>query len=113
MTPYPLWDSGIACWPAQPPTSAMRARVRQGRRKGPPQEVLLPFLQVLLELAEWEAVDHTPLLDPGPPRLRDAVLHEAQSPLVVGLGEQENYVASAIQALLGETREFLVVEKAR
>src|SRR5687768_5131142 len=33
-----------------------------------------------------------------------------QSPLVVGLGEGENYLASAVQALLSETREFLVVE---
>ena len=33
-----------------------------------------------------------------------------QSPLVVGLGEGENYLASAVQALLGETREFLIVE---
>ncbi|TCJ15123.1 glutamine--fructose-6-phosphate transaminase (isomerizing) [Rubrobacter taiwanensis] len=33
-----------------------------------------------------------------------------QSPLVVGLGENENYVASAIPALLGRTRRFLVVE---
>jgi glucosamine--fructose-6-phosphate aminotransferase (isomerizing) len=33
-----------------------------------------------------------------------------QSPLVVGLGEGENYLASAVQALLGETRAFLVME---
>jgi glutamine---fructose-6-phosphate transaminase (isomerizing) len=33
-----------------------------------------------------------------------------QSPLVVGLGAGENYLASAVQALLRETREFLVVE---
>jgi glucosamine--fructose-6-phosphate aminotransferase (isomerizing) len=33
-----------------------------------------------------------------------------QSPLVVGLGEYENYLASAVGALLRETREFIVVE---
>jgi glutamine---fructose-6-phosphate transaminase (isomerizing) len=33
-----------------------------------------------------------------------------QSPLVVGLGKDENYLASAVGALLKETREFLVVE---
>ena len=33
-----------------------------------------------------------------------------QSPLVVGLGESENFLASAVQALLGNTRKFLFVE---
>ena len=33
-----------------------------------------------------------------------------QSPLVIGFGERENFLASAVQALLGETHEFLVVE---
>ena len=33
-----------------------------------------------------------------------------QSPLVVGFGEGENFLASAVQALLGQTHEFLVVE---
>ncbi len=33
-----------------------------------------------------------------------------QSPLVIGLGEEENFLASAVQALLDETRQFLMVE---
>jgi glutamine---fructose-6-phosphate transaminase (isomerizing) len=33
-----------------------------------------------------------------------------QSPLVVGLGQGENFLASAVQALVGETHQFLVVE---
>lgn len=33
-----------------------------------------------------------------------------QSPLVVGLGDGENFLASAVQALLGETHRFLLVE---
>src|SRR5215210_3182311 len=46
---------------------------------------LLPVLQVLLELVEGEAVDHTPLLDPGTSRLRYAVLHKGKGPLIVGI----------------------------
>jgi glucosamine--fructose-6-phosphate aminotransferase (isomerizing) len=33
-----------------------------------------------------------------------------QSPLVVGLGDGENFLASAVQALLRETRKFVIVE---
>ena len=41
---------------------------------------------------------------------RTIVAARHQSPLVVGLGDDENFLASAVQALLGETHRFLVVE---
>jgi glucosamine--fructose-6-phosphate aminotransferase (isomerizing) len=41
---------------------------------------------------------------------RTIVAARHQSPLVVGLGEGENFLASAVQALLGNTRRFLFVE---
>ena len=44
----------------------------------------------------------------GEPETIVAARH--QSPLVVGVGDGENFLASAIQALLGETREFMLVE---
>src|SRR5215203_2831491 len=54
--------------------------------KGSSTGRLLAFLQVLLELAEGEAVDHASFLDPCPPRLRDTVFHVTEGPLVVGVG---------------------------
>jgi len=44
----------------------------------------------------------------GEPETIVAARH--QSPLVVGLGEGENFLASAVQALLDNTRRFLFVE---
>src|SRR5918997_1911474 len=64
---------------------SLRPASHSSRRRGLAPAGLLLLLQVLLELVEGVAVDHAPLLDPGPPRLRDAVPHEAESPLVVGV----------------------------
>jgi glucosamine--fructose-6-phosphate aminotransferase (isomerizing) len=51
------------------------------------------------------AVAAVSALEPG-----RVVAARHQSPLVVGFGCGENFLASAVQALLGETHEFLVVE---
>jgi glucosamine--fructose-6-phosphate aminotransferase (isomerizing) len=48
------------------------------------------------------------VLSAGEPGKIVAARH--QSPLVVGLGEGENFLASSMQALLGRTHEFLLVE---
>jgi glucosamine--fructose-6-phosphate aminotransferase (isomerizing) len=47
-------------------------------------------------------------VDAGEPEKIVAARH--QSPLVLGLGEGENFLASAVQALLKQTRGFLLVE---
>src|SRR5215207_6091141 len=48
-------------------------------------EALLVALEVMLELRPGPTVDHALLLYPRPPRLRDAILHEAEGSLVVGV----------------------------
>jgi glucosamine--fructose-6-phosphate aminotransferase (isomerizing) len=60
---------------------------------------------VLQRLEGSFAVAAVSVAEPG-----KVVAARQQSPLVVGLGEGENFLASAVQALLGETHEFLVVE---
>jgi glucosamine--fructose-6-phosphate aminotransferase (isomerizing) len=60
---------------------------------------------VLMRLEGSFAVAAVSADEPG-----KVVAARQQSPLVVGLGEGENFLASAVQALLGETHEFLVVE---
>jgi glutamine---fructose-6-phosphate transaminase (isomerizing) len=71
-----------------------------------PGESLRGALSAVLESLEGSfAVAAVGAREPGV-----VVAARYQSPLVVGLGEGENYLASAVQALLGETREFLAVE---
>jgi glutamine---fructose-6-phosphate transaminase (isomerizing) len=60
---------------------------------------------VLLRLQGSFAVAAVSVKEPG-----KVVAARHQSPLVVGFGEGENFLASAVQALLGRTHEFLVVE---
>ena len=60
---------------------------------------------VLLRLEGSFAVAAVSVKEPG-----KVVAARHQSPLVVGFGEGENFLASAVQALLGRTHEFLVVE---
>ncbi len=71
-----------------------------------PGEPLRASLSAVLERLEGSfAVAAVSATEPGV-----IVAARHQSPLVVGLGEGENFLASAVQALLGETRRFLVVE---
>ena len=60
---------------------------------------------VLLRLEGSFAVAAVSAEEPG-----KVVAARHQSPLVVGFGEGENFLASAVQALLGRTHQFLVVE---
>ncbi|QIN82288.1 glutamine--fructose-6-phosphate transaminase (isomerizing) [Rubrobacter tropicus] len=71
-----------------------------------PKETLRASLSAVLGRLEGSfAVAAVSVAEPGV-----IVAARHQSPLVVGLGEGENFLASAVQALLGETRRFLVVE---
>ena len=63
------------------------------------------FAGVLKKLEGSFAVAAVSVDEPG-----KIVAARHQSPLVVGLGEGENFLASAVQALLGETHRFVVLE---
>jgi glutamine---fructose-6-phosphate transaminase (isomerizing) len=69
-------------------------------------ETLRAALAGVLEKVEGSfAVAAVSVNEPG-----KIVAARHQSPLVVGLGEGENFLASAVQALLGETHRFVVIE---
>jgi glucosamine--fructose-6-phosphate aminotransferase (isomerizing) len=74
-------------------------------RVGAGEDLRGALAQVLMRLEGSFAVAAVSADEPG-----KVVAARHQSPLVVGLGEGENFLASAVQALLGETHEFLVVE---
>ncbi len=71
-----------------------------------PGETLRESLSAVLGRLEGSfAVAAVGIKEPGV-----IVAARQQSPLVVGIGSGENFLASSVQALLGQTREFLVVE---
>ncbi|QYJ16998.1 Glutamine--fructose-6-phosphate aminotransferase [isomerizing] [Rubrobacter xylanophilus DSM 9941] len=63
------------------------------------------FAEILPRLEGTFAIAAISMKEPG-----RIVAARHQSPLVVGLGEGESFLASGIPALLGETRRFLLVE---
>lgn len=78
----------------------------KGNPEGNPGEPLREALvQTLKRLQGSFAVAAVSAQEP-----EKVVASRHQSPLVVGLGEGENFLASAVQALLGETHEFLLIE---
>jgi glucosamine--fructose-6-phosphate aminotransferase (isomerizing) len=69
------------------------------------ESLRLALVGVLQRLEGSFAVAAVSVDEPG-----KVVAARRQSPLVIGLGEGENFLASAVQALLGETHEFILVE---
>jgi len=84
-------------------TEVMAHMISERVEAGEPLRVALAG--VLQQLEGSFAVAAVSVEEPG-----KVVAARHQSPLVVGLGKGENFLASAVQALLGETHEFIVVE---
>ena len=84
-------------------TEVMAHMISERVEAGEPLRVALAG--VLQRLEGSFAVAAVSVEEPG-----KVVAARHQSPLVVGLGKGENFLASAVQALLGETHEFIVVE---
>jgi glutamine---fructose-6-phosphate transaminase (isomerizing) len=99
-----LLDKGVR-FESETDTEVM-AHLLAERVEANPGETLRESLSAVLGRLEGSfAVAAISAAEPGV-----IVAARHQSPLVVGLGEGENFLASAVQALLGETRRFLVVE---
>jgi glucosamine--fructose-6-phosphate aminotransferase (isomerizing) len=84
-------------------TEVMAHLIAERVEAGEPLRVALS--EVLGQLEGSFAVAVVSVEEPG-----TIVAARHQSPLVVGLGVGENFLASAVQALLGHTHDFLVVE---
>ena len=84
-------------------TEVMAHLIAEGVESG--QTLRVALAGVLRRLEGSFAVAAVSAEEPG-----KVVAARHQSPLVVGFGQGENFLASAVQALLGETHEFLVVE---
>src|SRR5215211_3230185 len=84
-------------------TEVMAHLIAEGVESG--QTLRVALAGVLRRLEGSFAVAAVSAEEPG-----KVVAARHQSPLIVGFGQGENFLASAVQALLGETHEFLVVE---
>ena len=91
------------CFRSETDTEVMAHLLPRGSRPG--RRCGTALAGVLQRLEGSFAVAAISVDEPG-----KVVAASHQSPLVVGLGEGENFLASAVHALLGETHEFLVVE---
>jgi glucosamine--fructose-6-phosphate aminotransferase (isomerizing) len=98
-------ESRGVCFASDTDTEVIAHLLAEGLQRGGAPTLREALAGALRRLRGSFAVAAVSAREPG-----KVVAARHQSPLVVGLGEGENYLASAVQALLARTRSFLVVE---